>query len=291
MEKKKGDNSQMGYSLFDETMVDMSWPGIEKSARQGAIVLLPVGIIEEHGPHMGLAVDTCVACLLAKMARKELESRKIKTLIAPPYYWGISSGTSTFAGTFSVRKETMKALIYDILASLKGWGLNRVFTVNWHADYDHVMTLLETVKEARINTGIEACSILTDFDVRRFRLTGREDHIIVRKMPPPQQPPPQYVDIHAGSLETGIMMKYFPDQVDAELARTLKRTELSYRDLKVLGSGTSDEIRKQIPGGYFGDPASYDVEAAERFIEGNALDIANLIESFLKGSYRPPEVE
>ena len=47
----------MGYSLFDETMVDMAWPEIEKAAQEGAIVLLPTGVIEEHGPHMGLAMD------------------------------------------------------------------------------------------------------------------------------------------------------------------------------------------------------------------------------------------
>jgi len=152
------------------------------------------------------------------------------------------------------------------------------------------MALLEAVKEARLGIGIGAYCILTDFDVRRFGLTGREDYVIVRQMPPPQGPPPQYVDIHAGSLETGIMMRYFPEQVDAELARKLKRTELTYRDLKVLGTGDSDEIRKLIPGGYFGDPASYDVEAAERFIESTAGDLANLLESFIQGSYQPPEM-
>lgn len=277
----------MGYSIFDETMVAMTWPEIEQAVARGAIVLLPIGIIEEHGPHMGLAVDTYAACLVCQRAKLALEARGIITLIAPPSYWGISPGTSTFPGTFSVRKETMKAVIGDILTSLHGWGLRQVFAINWHADRDHIAALLEAVKEAR-RSGLGAYCLLHDYDVRRCRLTGGEDYIIVRQTPPPQGPPPPYVDLHAGSLETGIMMRYFPEQVDGEMARTLKRTELTYQDLRVLGGGDSGAIRRLIPGGYFGDPAGYDVAAAEKFIESYAQDTANLIESFLKGTYRPP---
>src|SRR4030042_1694763 len=139
----------MGYSIFNETMVDMSWPEIEEAAGKGAIVLLPVGIIEEHGPHMGLAVDTYIAYLMSVLAKHQLEAGVIPALIAPPYYWGASPSTGTFAGTFSVRKETMKAVIYDILVSLHRWGLNRVFTVNWHADYHHCRAILDAIKESR----------------------------------------------------------------------------------------------------------------------------------------------
>jgi creatinine amidohydrolase len=47
----------MSYSIFHETMVGMPWPDVEKSIKNGAIVLLPTGVIEEHGPHMSLGVD------------------------------------------------------------------------------------------------------------------------------------------------------------------------------------------------------------------------------------------
>jgi len=278
----------MGYSIFDETMVDMAWPEIEKSAEQGAIVLLPIGIMEEHGPHMSLAVDTYVPYLISKLARRELETRSINTLIAPPYYWGVSAGTSVFPGTFSVRKETMKAVIYDILGSLNSWGFKRVFTVNWHADYHHCSAILEAVREARLDTGIGAYCITPDYDVRRLRLTGEEDYVLVQKIAAfPLIPSTKYVDLHAGSLETGLMLNYFPDQVDAELAKRLKATELTVDDLKTLGKGDS-EVRETIPLGYFGDPASFDLETARQFIEGNARDLADLIEKFTRGNYQVP---
>ncbi|KUO70269.1 MAG: hypothetical protein APF77_04340 [Clostridia bacterium BRH_c25] len=70
----------MGYSIFDETMVDMAWPQIEEAVKEGAIALFPTGVIEAHGPHMGLGVDKSTngsldefaenaACLIEKRIR------------------------------------------------------------------------------------------------------------------------------------------------------------------------------------------------------------------------------
>ena len=127
----------MGYSVFDETMVEMPWPEIEAAASRGANVLLPIGIIEEHGPHLGLAVDTYAACLVAMKVRRILFEQNIETIIAPPQYWGISRATAVFGGTFSIRPETMQSLIVDIMMNLSRWGFKRVFTINWHADMEH----------------------------------------------------------------------------------------------------------------------------------------------------------
>jgi creatinine amidohydrolase len=271
----------MSYSIFDETMVVMTWPEIEEAARRGAIVLLPVGIIEEHGPHMGLAVDTYMAYLSSVLARRDLAFRGVETLLAPPQYWGVSAGTATFGGTFSIRPETMQTLLVDILASLHRWGLDRVFIVNWHADYHHCKTILKAVEEARRSIGVDARSIIGPSDVRRFRLTGDEDYILVQQSPPSMGPPGDYVDMHAGSLETGIMAEYFPDDVNIDLARTLKDSELTNEDLRALGQG-EEEIRRTIPHGYFGNPAGYDTAVARRFVEDYALDLANTISGFLQ---------
>ncbi len=271
----------MGYSIFDETMVDMTWPEIEAAAGKGAIALLPIGIIEEHGPHMGLAVDTYAAYLVSVLAKHELEACGVNTLIAPPQYWGVSPATWVFPGTFSVRPETMKAVIYDILASLKRWKLNKVFIINWHADIKHCQAILEAVKEARRDMAIDAFYLVSEFDVSRLRLTGKEEYILKQQSPPMTGISEKYVDIHAGSMETAVMMKYFPKHVKATLAKKLPRTEITLEDLKSLGK--SDEAtRKLIPQGYFGNPAGYDTGAAEEYIEAHAKATADCIESYLK---------
>jgi len=95
----------MGNSLFDQTMVDMKWPEIEKAATEGAIVLLPTGVIEEHGPHMGLGVDALCSVLSCRLVKKNLEEEGIRALIAPPYYWGINTATGAFPGSFTPLAE------------------------------------------------------------------------------------------------------------------------------------------------------------------------------------------
>jgi creatinine amidohydrolase len=271
----------MTYSIFDDTMVAMAWPAIEKAAGRGAIVLLPLGIIEEHGPHLGLAVDTLAAHLLSVLAKRELEARGVETLVAPPSYWGVSRGTANFAGTFSVRPETMKSIIADVLSSLKSWNFRRIFVINWHADYHHCRAILEALQAACQGREMDARCILLPSDVRRFRLDGDEDYVLVRKAPPAEPPSGEYVDYHAGSLETGIALAYFPEYADAALANKLEPTRLTSEDLKGLGR-SDEETRRLIPGGYFGAPSRHDVEFARRFMEASARDIVDTIESYLK---------
>jgi creatinine amidohydrolase len=271
----------MGYSIFDDTMVDMTWPEIEAAASKGAIVLLPTGIIEEHGPHMGLAVDTYAAYLISRLAKQKLESRGIDTLIAPPQYWGVSAGTSVFPGTFSVRPETMQAVIYDILASLKSWNFNRVFVINWHADIEHCRSILAALQDARRETNIDAVCLVSEFDIRRLRLTGEEDYILKYPQPPMTGLSEKYVDIHAGSMETAVMMRYFPKHVKAALAKKLPPTKVTLEDLRGLGK-RDEATRKLIPDGYFGNPAGYDIGAAEQMVTDDAKAVSDFIAGYLK---------
>ncbi len=279
----------MSYSIFDETMVGMPWPDIEKAIEQGAISLLPTGVIEEHGPHMSLGVDTYCSYLLCKLTRRELETKGIKTLIAPPYYWGMNNATGSFPGSFTVRKETMKSVLYDILASMRRWGLTYVFNINWHGDYDHNVTIMEAVKEARINTGIRAYCVLDTNHAKRFGLTGKEHHLILWRNSEAPKLRSESLQIHADMSETSAMAHYFPDQVNIELTKTLKSTNLTFNDLLVWRQGWGD-ARKVTPLGYFGDPASFDPMIGKQLMEDIARNVAHIIETFLHGDYRIPEI-
>ncbi len=271
----------MGYSVFTGTMVDMPWPQIEAAAGRGAAVLLPVGIIEEHGPHLGLGVDTYSAYLVAVQTKQALAERGVEALVAPPQYWGISPATGIFGGTFTVRPETMKALIIDIIADLAGWGFTKVFTVNWHADLLHVRTLYEAVVEARRTSGADVRFIASGFDLRRLRLAGDEEAVLVQQNAPGiDVGTGPYLDVHAGSMETAVMMRFFPDGLDPDYIRGLEATKLTGEDLRDLG--TSEELtRALIPDGYFGDPAAYDTAKAEEYVRAVVASYADTIGGYL----------
>jgi creatinine amidohydrolase len=273
----------MGYSIFDDTLVDMTWPEIENAIQQNSAILFPIGVIEEHGPHTSLAVDMYVSYMISRLIKRGLAEHRIPTLIAPPYYWGINTLTGCFPGSFSVRLETMQAVLRDSLESLKSWGVKSVFFINWHAEFHHNMAVLGAVKQIDSSGGFKAYSVLTDYESRGLKLTGKEDGLIVVKTPPPPSAPTQYLDLHAGSLETGLMLNYFPDQVKSDIVRSLEPTRFTIDDLKAIRNG-GNEARRLISRGYFGDPSRFDLESSRKYLEGRARDFAAAIESLLKGS-------
>lgn len=271
-------SADAGYSIFHETMVDMTWEEVEQAAKEGGIVLLPIAVIEEHGPHMGCGIDTYFGYLTCKMVRRDLESRGIKTLIAPPFYWGINRTTHVFPGTFTVRPETMKALLHDIYTSLESWGFRNIFNFIAHGDGYHNLAAFEGTRDARKELDINAYCLISKRDAKRYQLTGKEPFIITYKEPPFDIESQKYLDIHAGAFETGLVAAFFPDLVDIDLARTLKPTKLTYKD---AGEWLKD-ARRVTPSGYVGDPSNFNAEEAKEFWKNYCSRIADAIESQVK---------
>ena len=179
-------------------------------------------------------------------------------------------------------------MLYDLLASLNRWGFNRVYNLNWHGDQAHNLAILAALEQAGRNLGVQAVAVLDSFLVRRLGLTGRENHILVVPARRPAGPPPQYLEIHAEAMETGLMAEFYPAQTNTGLARSLPSTDLTLEDLMVWrqGGGTA---RRLTPQGYFGDPAAFDQAEAKKMIEALARQTAGLIKDHLAGQDRPPE--
>lgn len=270
----------MSESLFTGTMVEMTWKEIEAAVKQKAIALLPVGVIEEHGPHLGLAVDIYAPCRLARNIKSLLESRGVRTLIAPPYYWGNIGLTSAFPGSFSFKPEIIQESIFEIIACLKRWGVDYVFILNWHAEYKHNLAAIEAVKQARAS-GIKAFACLTEHEALSFKLNPASDYLITQPNPPERGSAAKYPDLHAGSLETAFMLEYYPDQVRQDLISSLKPTHCTLDDLKNLIKKDGDP-RKLIKDGYFGDPAGFDRQYCRMYLEAKSASYADLIETELK---------
>ncbi|MEI9478916.1 MAG: creatininase family protein [Deltaproteobacteria bacterium] len=277
-----------GYSVFDGTMADMTYVQIEKAAEEKSVVLLPVGVIEEHGPHLPLGVDVYGSYLIAKMVRAELNRKGIGSLIAPPFYWGMNNCTASFAGSFTAREETMINLVWDIMTSLKRWGFENVFIMNHHYDEAQNRALKTALQKARLDTGIRAYWVLDDFLAKRFGFTGKESYLLIHKAPP--IPPSQFLEIHADSYETSFMLHYFTDLVDVEAMKSLRPTNVTVQDLKVWRRGW-EEARKITPQGFLGDPASASPERGREEIEAYGKRAADLIERFLQGRYESPEMK
>ena len=265
--------SSGGYSVFHETMADMTCPEIERAAADGAAVLWALGVIEQHGPHLPLGTDVYIPSAVLRLARRALAARGIPCLIAPPFYWGVNHVTGMFAGSFVVRPETMLELLKDVFASLAKDGFRRVFCLSGHGDALHNRTLFEGVIRAR---GIDARMIASEALARRLGLDPDNARIALAPPVASPRPPGPHLDIHAGEWETSILLEATPAIVKSEVLAGLTSTKLGPQDLAAWRKGM-DDARRVTPDGYFGDPAAADAALGARLIELEAEAVAHAV--------------
>ncbi len=111
----------------------------------------------------------------------------------------------------------------------------------------------------------------------RYGLSGDEPFIVTRKSPPSDEQSQEFLDIHAGASETGIMAAFFPEQVDTDLARNLLPTRITYSEV----AEWLTDARRVTPLGYLGDPAGFDTEAAREYLEADCILIVEAIEKHI----------
>lgn len=108
-------------------------------------VILPLGSLESHGPHLPFATDTLTVYLLAL----ELASRLEKISVLPPVPYGMSEHYRDFPLTISLRFETETSVIHDILESLWRQGIFRILILNGHdGNISPIETAARTAKVA-----------------------------------------------------------------------------------------------------------------------------------------------
>ncbi|MBI4722598.1 MAG: creatininase family protein [Candidatus Stahlbacteria bacterium] len=109
---------------------ELTWTEAKDKFKETDIALLPVGSLEQHGPHLPLSTDAFDAYWLAKEAVKRVASPK--PVILPPINYGISYHHMAFAGTISLSPETLISLIYDIGCSLVTYEVKKLLIINGH---------------------------------------------------------------------------------------------------------------------------------------------------------------
>jgi creatinine amidohydrolase len=273
-----------GYSIFDGTMVDMFYPAIEQAAKDHAVVLWPLGVIEEHGPAMPLGTDIYQSTARMKRVSELLKADGIRSLVAPPMYWGINEATNSFGGSFSVRPSTVKAIIEDTFFSLRKDGFENVYVITGHGDRIHNKVIVDAVEEARVTTGIRGYVVMNAALRDRLSLSGKESHVLIQadtSAPPKSQSGPQYVDGHSGGGESSSMLYLFPNLVNTDVLKTLKPTNYGQDDLAEWRKGWAD-ARAKTPLGYFGDPASGDANRGKQAFDRDTVAIAATIKAHLQ---------
>lgn len=271
--------------FLDETMIMSNWQEIQKAAEEDCPVLFPLGVIEEHGPHLPLGCDIYWSTYICRYVKEKLEEKGRKSVIAPPYYWGVNYCTGSFPGSFSLKPETMQQVLFELLGNLKGFGFSEIYCFSYHGDAFHVKSIVDAIKRAKDELGIQVKLVLEAMDLGLYGWKGNEEFLMVSDPAYPmewfeeQEPSEQgLLDIHAGAFETAVINHICPEQVDLDKAMRLKSSSLSREGMKKWLAG-GEQTMEVVPLGYAGNPAGYGMVAkhVEEMLNLQATDIAGRI--------------
>jgi creatinine amidohydrolase len=161
-----------------------------------APVILATGAIEQHGPHLPVAVDALMGQVWLSLAIARLPAGA-SCYVAPPITIGKSNEHTGFPGTLMISRETLRSQILAVARQVNAWGFRSLAVINTHGG--NVPVLLPTLREIRSLYGMRA-GILQSKPVSD--LSAQEATF----------------GIHAGEVETSWIMAAAPQHADAAQA-------------------------------------------------------------------------
>ena len=188
-------------------MEEMSWIDFRNAMSEGYIVILPVGAIEQHGPHLPLGTDLFIPLEISKSIASQS-----KAIVAPPIPYGCESrpksgGGPTFPGEISISGSVFINLICDVAKHLLRHGCKKLLVMNWH--WENAGLLAEGVEKAVEESGrndVKAVIVYDAWDLVSKRVI---DFVF------PEGDPGQEIE-HASVTETSLMELMRPELVDRE---------------------------------------------------------------------------
>ncbi|CAN5615912.1 mycofactocin biosynthesis peptidyl-dipeptidase MftE [soil metagenome] len=205
------------------------WPRIEPGE---PLLLVPLGSVEQHGPHLPLATDTMVANAVTRTAAERLDAAGTRVLVAPAVSYGASGEHEGFPGTVSIGHEALFLLLAELARSACHWAGGVVF-VNGHGG--NATTLLKVVELLRYEERAVA-----------WTSTALAD-----------------ADAHAGETETSLLRFLAPwsvrvDLMEAGATEPVSELMPRLREQGVLGVS---------PNGVLGDPTTSSPERGRELFE------------------------
>ncbi len=220
----------------------------EFSARraENATAILPVGALEEHGPHLPLGLDAMHALALAQET-----ARLHPCLVAPPVFYGLCRSSAQHAGTVGISGEVLRALIHDIGQGLWRQGIHYLCLLTGHAGGTHQACLVDAGEKLLQTTGLEV-AVVCVLDLLEQARDFLECH----------------GDSHAGEVETSLALHLWPELVKgtaAEAYPTFPRFLL-----------VRDKL-SHWPSGVWGDPGKASADKGRRILAAEASALAQVL--------------
>ena len=258
-------------------MHELTSDDVEAYLKRDAMVIVPIGSTESHGPHLPMGTDTYEA-----IDYSEEIAKRAGVLCTPPIWFGDSPHHLGRPGTISLRSQTVMALLRDVYRSLIHHGFRGIITFNGHrlANLPVIQIAAKEVKEEHPDV-LFAC-----FDPVQI---AAETHQRIRTAPGEA--------IHGGEFETSHMLLKHPDLVHPEKFELSRGTYIDSRFVdrdhfapgdRVMWITTWQDQLKVTPKGHHGDPRAASVEKGKALWEAIVSNGVEFIEAMrrFRGAHR-----
>ena len=127
----------MSIYFEDKTSVE-----IGEYSEKNALIILPVGMIEQHGPHLPVSTDNIIAREVSRLVAERVSSR-IPTLILPCVFAGYHGNiVMNWPGSTRVDPESLYNYVFDICDSLAVGGFKKILMVNAHGQNPAILEMV-----------------------------------------------------------------------------------------------------------------------------------------------------
>jgi creatinine amidohydrolase len=229
------------------------------------VAILPVGAVEQHGPHLPVRVDAAInAGILARAVA--LMPPDLPVLVLPALPIGKSNEHLAFPGTLSLPYDLLAKLWFEVARSAWRAGVRKIILFNSHGGQPQVMEIV--CRELRVELGMFAvgASWFRTIDSSDLYSAGELQH-----------------GIHGGESETSVMLHLHPDLVAMEHAADFVPTSVAMaRDYRLLtpegGVGFGWQAQDLHAAGACGNAAAGDAARGAEQVERAARALLTLID-------------
>ncbi|MFI1293313.1 mycofactocin biosynthesis peptidyl-dipeptidase MftE [Streptomyces sp. NPDC020792] len=217
----------------------MTWREVADLAWRGAVLVVPVGSTEQHGPHLPMSTDTDIAAALAVRLGREVAD----VVVAPPVALGSSGEHQGFPGTLSIGQEALELVLFELVRSAC-LTFRQIVLISAHGGNAQPVTRA----------------------VRRLRGEDRD----VRAWAPRWEG-----DAHAGRTETSVMLALAPHRVRLDRAEAGNTAPIR----QLLPRLREDGLTAVTRNGVLGDPQGAHAEEGHRLLRGAVAEPGALVAS------------
>ena len=238
---------------------DHTWPELEWLLKRVDVALLPVGSIEQHGPHLPVDTDAFDAEYLTRCVAEACSEPR--PLVLPTVSYGVSYHHDDFAGTISINNQTLANLVYDIGMSAARNGIKKLVIINGHGGNSPTLNYAAQMinRDARIFVCVDTGET-SDVDISSLIETPN--------------------DVHAGEIETSTSLAVRPHLVKTgNLHASVPKFSSRYLNFTsrrgVLWYAFTHKISRN---GVMGDPTKANAEKGKKIWEMMIAHLVTLVE-------------